>query len=420
MPAVCRFKEYKLEIRALAKNVIIHLPRVGEDHVVWAMADERGALTSEVRSGTLEQAANEVEGRRSVLVLPGNDVLLAEATVPGGSAARAMQAIPFQLEDQLADDVDSLHFAVGTKGKSDDYPVAVIGRDTMDIVRDHCAQAGLRPSEIVPETLALPKFEPDEMGESKWTALVDGETAVVRLNGFAGFSTDTDMAGIMLDGAQQNLPENTSASMVVYRTDPHIHMQAPENMDVETRACESRLSLYASGLASAPRINLLQGDYSPKKQFDKTWKPWRWTAMLAGILGLTLVAGKALEYRQLSSQVAQLDSQIETVFKEALPSSRMVRPLTQMENHIKKLSGGDFDGFTSNLSQIAASLATQPQTKLRSISFREGRFDLDLTTDAIPTLDLLKAELKKRGDLVMTVQSANNEKDGLRGRVRIE
>ncbi len=60
--------------------------------------------------------------------------------------------------------------------------------------------------------------------------------------------------------------------------------------------------------------------------------------MLAGILGLTLVAGKALEYRQLSSQVAQLDSQIEAVFKEALPESRMVRPLTQMENHIKFIS----------------------------------------------------------------------------------
>lgn len=404
----------------MAKNVIIHLPSVDEDHVVWATADDRGALTSEINSGTLEQAANEVEGRRTTLVLPGNDVLLATAIVPGGSAARALQAIPFQLEDLLADDVESLHFAIGSRGKTDNYPVAVIGRDTMDIVRELCAQAGLRPSEIVPETLALPKFESDEMGESKWTALVDSENAVVRLNGYKGFSTDTSMATMMIDGARQDLPEDGTASMVIYRTDPHVDLPMPENMEVETRACESRLSLYASGLATAPRINLLQGDYSPKTQFDKTWKPWRWTAVLVGVLGLTLVAGKWLELRKLSNQVAQLDSQMADVFKEALPESRMVRPLTQMENQIKKLSGGNFDGFTSSLSQVAASLATQPQTKLRSISFREGRFDLDLTTDAIPTLDLLKAELKKRGDLVMTVQSANNESDGLRGRIRIE
>jgi len=404
----------------LAKNVIIHLPVIGEDHAVWAVADDRGALTSDVRSGTLEQAASEVEGRRSTLVLPGNDVLLAEATVPGGSAARALQAIPFELEDQLADDVDMLHFAVGARGKSDNYPVAVVGRDIMDMVREHCVEAGLRPSEIVPETLALPKFESDEAGETTWTALVDSENAVVRLNGYKGFSTDASMAGIMLDGARNDLPEDSTAAMVVFQTDPNAAMPAPANMEVETRACENRLSLYASGLASAPRINLLQGNYSPKTQFDKTWKPWRWTAVLACVLGLALIAGKWLEYRQLNSQVNQLDAQMADVFKEALPNSRMVRPLTQMENHIKKLSGGDFTGFTSNLSQIAASLATQPQTKLRSISFREGRFDLDLTTDAIPTLDLLKEELKKRGDLVMTVQSANNETDGLRGRIRIQ
>jgi len=405
----------------LAKNVILHVPKVGEDYLVWATADDRGALTSEVRTGTFEAAADDVEGRRATLVLPGDDVLLAEANVPGGSASRAVQAIPFQLEEQLADDVDMLHFAIGTRGKEDKYPVAVIGRDTMDMVREQCANAGLRPTEIVPETLALPKFDSQEMDQPTWTALVDDEQAVVRLNGYRGFTTDTAMMGIMLDGARQDLPEDTNAAMVIYQTDPDTKLLSPENMDVETRVCENRISLYASGLASAPRINLLQGDYSPKTQFDNTWKPWRWTLVLAGLLGIAFFAGKWMDYRSTQSQVAQLDQQIETVFTESMPKgSRMVRPVSQMDTQIRKLSGGNFDGFTSNLSQIAASLATQPQTTVRSISFREGRFDLDLNTDAIPTLDLLSAELKKRGDLTMTVQSANNDKDGLRSRVRIQ
>lgn len=408
------------ESRALAKNVIIHLPVIGEDHVHWAMADDRGALTSEVQSGTLEQAAAQVESRRATLVLPGNDVLLAEAIIPGASASRAMQAIPYQLEDLVADDVDSLHFAVGSKGKTDNYPVAVVGRDAMDTVREQCANAGLRPTEIVPETLALPKFDSEEMDQTTWTALVDKQNAVVRLNGYKGFAIDNSMAGIMLDGAQKDLPEDTSAAMIVYKTDAGASLPSVDNMDVETRACDSRLSLYASGLANAPRINLLQGDYSPKTQFDKNWKPWRWTMVLAAALGALLIAGKWLEYRQLSSEVAVLDRKMEQVFQQALPGSRMVRPLSQMQNEIKKRSGGNVGGFNSQLSQIAASLATQPQTTLRSVNFREGRFDLDLTTDAIPTLDLLKSELAKRGELVMTIQSTNQERDGLRGRIRIE
>jgi len=404
----------------LATNVIIHLPVIGEDHVLWATADDRGSLTSDISSGSFEQVAAAVEGRRATLVLPGDDVLLAEATVPGGSASRAIQAIPFQLEDQVADDVDSLHFAVGAKGKADDYPVAIIGREAMDTVREQCANAGLRPTEIVPETLALPKFDGNEMGQSSWTALVDEQNTVVRLNGYKGFTTDTAMAGMMLDGAHHDLPEDATAAMVVFKTEPNVTLPVSEKVELETRACDSRLGLYASGLASAPRINLLQGDYSPKTQFDKSWKPWRWTAALAAMLGVVLFIGKWMEYRQLGSQVEQLDTRIAEVFSDALPGKRMVRPLTQMNTEIKSRSGGNTDGFTSKMSQIAASLATQPQTEVRSISYREGRFDLDLYTDAIPTLDLLKAELKKRGNMTMTVQSANNDKDKLRGRVRIQ
>jgi len=387
---------------------------------VWAMYDERGVLTSEVQSGPLAHAAAKVEGRRAMLVLPGNDVLLAEAVIPGGSAARALQAIPYQLEDQLADDVDSLHFAIGAKGKEDNYPVAVVGRETMDTVRDQCEQARLRPTEIVPETLALPKFDSDEIGQTTWTALVDSESAVVRLNGYKGFAIDNSMAGIMLDGAQQDLPEEISAAMVVYKADEYAHVPSSQNLEVETRACDNRLSLYASGLASAPRINLLQGDYSPNTKFDANWKPWRWTAALAAVLGLVLLGSKWLEYRQLNTEIAQLDAQTEQAFRQALPNAKMVRPLSQLKTEINKRSGGSVGGFSDNLSQVAASLATQPQTELRSFSFRDGRFDLDLTTDAIPTLDLLKEELTKRGELSMEVQSTRNEKGGLRSSVRIE
>ncbi len=388
--------------------------------MLWAMYDERGVLTSDVQSGTLEQAASKVEGRRSVLVLPGNDVLLAEAVVPGGSTARAMQAIPFQLEDQLADDVDSLHFAIGAKGKEDDYPVAVVGRDTMDTVRNQCEQAKLRPSEIVPETLALPKFDSDDIGQTTWTALVDGESAVVRLNGYKGFTIDTSMAGIMLDGARQDLPQEVTAAVVMYQADEFGHIPPSHNLEVETRSCDNRLSLYASGLANAPRINLLQGDYSPKTQFDKNWKPWRWTAVLAGVLCLVLLGGRWFEYRQLKGEISQLDAQTEQVFKQALPDTKMVRPLSQLNNEIKKRSGGSVGGFSDHLSQIAASFATQPKTEIRSFNFRDGWFDLDLTTDAIPTLDLLKEELSKRGELSMTVKSTRNEKGGLRSSIRIE
>jgi len=408
----------------VSKHVIIYMPRVGEDKVQWAISDEKGALTTGVQEGSLTDAADSVEGRRATLVLPADDVLLAQSVVPGGSLARAQQAVPYALEEQVADDVEDLHFALGTKNRNDEYPVAVIGRDAMDSVTSRCAEAGLRPSEIVPETLVLPLLKGVEPGMVVWTALLDKGRAVVRLGNYEGFATDPDMASMMIEGAISSIDsdedEQQRASLVIYSDDTTTRLQLPANVDVEIRPCDHRLALYASGIASTPHVNLLQGEYSPKRNFDKTWKPWRTTAALAACLGLVLVASKWVELYQLQKQEDALDAQITEAFQQALPGARMQRPRRQIEAALARIGAVNSDGFTSRMEQIASSLSTQPQTQLRTIGYRNGRFDLDLNTDDVPTLDALKSELGKRGSLDMSVQSANRENDTVRGRVRIE
>lgn len=419
----------------MAKHVIIHLPVIGEDRAEWVLADEAGGLDGTPSKGTLGEASRAVEGRRVTLVVPGDDVLLADAVVPGGSAARAQQAIPFALEEQLADDVDTLHFALGTKSRGDVWPVAVLGRDAMERIVAQCAEAELRPTEVVPEPLALslegvaakrgkgaqsPAETAVMPGETVWTALLDRDRAVVRLQAHRGFSTDADILPLMLDGARRDLPEGGTARLVAYRTDDRQALEAPLELDVESRLCVSPLELYASGLASTPRINLLQGDYSPKQRFDKAWKPWRWSAALAACLCLVLFAGRWLDYRHLAAHEENLDTAIAETFSAALPGARLQRPRRQMQSALDAIGAGGGESFVSSTSQIAASLATQPQTTVRSIGYRNGRFDLDLTTDALPTLDALKSEIESRGALGMSVQSANSEDNAIRGRVRIE
>ena len=386
----------------------------------WAVADDRGSLVSDPAAGTLAEASAAVEGRRSTLVVPGNDVLLAEALVPGGSQARALQAIPFALEEQLADDVEKLHFALGSKDRDDNYPVAIIDRSTMDTISEQCQEAGLRPTSIVPETLALPMLEAIDFDEVSWTALLDEDQAVIRLNGYKGFATDTSVASFMLEGAKGDLAEDASPLLTIYTTDPETNLVVPGGVDTELRDCESRLALYAEGLASEPNINLLQGSYNPKTQFDKTWKPWRWTAALAAVLVGTLFASKWFDYRALKAEESYIDGEIATAFESALPGVRMQRPRRQIQDALSGNGTGNVSNFTNQLAEIAASLSTQPQTKVRTIGFRNGSFDLDLNTDAVPTMDALKSELSKRGALELTLRSSNREKDTVRARVRIE
>lgn len=404
----------------MAKNFIIHIPEVGEDLAYWALANDSGTLTADPSSGALAEAAASAEGRRAIVVLPGDDVLLAEAAIPGGSAARAQQAAPFVLEDQVADDIDTLHFALGSKSGDDLYPVAVINKETMDNLREQLLDVGLRPAEVVPETLAIPKFDNHANG-LVWTALIDDDQAVVRLNGYKGFATDTGTAEMMLNGAKREMLDSDISGIVVFKTNAtHTGPDLPD-LEIETRSCESRLGLYAAGLASSPRINLLQGDYSLKQQFDKAWKPWRWSiALLAALLAI-FAAGTFVDYFRLGRMEANLDSQIEDVFTDTFPGTPIRNPVVQMKSRLKALDpNAGAGGFTVEMGQIGAAVTAVPKTKLNSISYKTGRFDLDLITDKLPSLDVLKQEIEKAGTLTMTVLSANRQDGGVRSRIRLE
>ncbi len=401
-------------------NCIIYIPEVGEDLAHWAMTNASGELVSAAQSGKLSEASASVAGKQSIVVLPGDNVLLAEAEVPGNSAARALQAIPYALEEQVADDIENLHFAVGKKDKGNHYPVAVINRDTMETLRDQLDDAGLRPTEVVPEILALPKLDPATSGPV-WTGLIDDHNAVVRLNGYKGFATDPDTAEIMLDGARQEFEEEFSRGIVLFHTNHDTGEFAVDNLDVDARYCESRLGLYATGLANSPRINLLQGDFSYRQQLDLAWKPWIWTAVLGLVLLGIFAASSLFDYVRLGDQQERLQQQITQTYTETFPGTRARRPIAQMKQQLKALGAPvSSTGFTNDMAIIAAAFSTQPQSSINSLGYRPGRFDIDMSTDELPSLDKLKQEIEKNGTLRMSVQSTRRQKDMVRSTIRLE
>jgi len=405
----------------VAKNYIIHLPNIGEDLAHWALANDSGELVSAPHSGTLAEAAAAVEGRRAVVVLPGDDVLLAEATIPGGSQSRAQQAAPFVLEDQVADDIEALHFALGAKTGPNTYPVAVINRDVMRQLREQFDQVGLRPAELVPETLALPKFDNQPDGPV-WTALFDQNHTVVRLNGYKGFAADSETAELMLYGARQELEENQTGSLVVFRTEGAESPQLPD-LDIETRPCENRLDLYAKGLANSQRINLLQGDFSLRQQFDKAWKPWRWTLGLLLLLGLILGSSHWLEYRELNGELGALNAETSRVLKRTFPGVKGNRPKAIMSSRLRQLgdAGAGSTGFVATMGVISAAVASIPDSRINSIAYKSsGRISLDLQVPNLPAVDQLKQQIEKSGSMTMKVEGTNRIENAVRARLRLE
>jgi general secretion pathway protein L len=171
--------------------------------ILIRLPSEVGALTSWRDGGmsanaTLDEIAPRTNGRRCTVLVPGGKVLLTDASLPTRNRQRMQKAVPYALEEQLIDDVEAQHFALGSAPANSPVPVAVVAQDAMDDWLATLHQSGIRPDALLPDTLALP-WEPGE-----WTLGIesgpDGSRWLLRCGEYRGYSIEAD-TGIALIGA---------------------------------------------------------------------------------------------------------------------------------------------------------------------------------------------------------------------------
>jgi len=171
----------------VSQYVLTYLPSIGDDYLRWAVCDDKGEVIGNADHGSFADAASASERRRVVMVVAGTEVLMEEAKVPSTNLAKALKAVPYSLEEQLAQDVESSHFAFGGRLSNGNIPVAVMSRAGLEWIQELAASVKLNVQEIVPETLAIPFFD------DAWTVMTNNGHASVRLSRSKGFSCDSEM-----------------------------------------------------------------------------------------------------------------------------------------------------------------------------------------------------------------------------------
>jgi general secretion pathway protein L len=380
----------------------------------WLLVDAEGQIKTPVQTG-VPAGAVIVGARRVVVLVPGEDVALLEARVPGSrNRQRLLRAIPFALEEQLASDVEELHFALGKPLGDDRYPVVVVERRQMDAWAEQLRDAGISAHQWVPETLAVPR------GDAGWGLLPDGDRVLVHSGDFSGFVCDTDNLGMMVSllAGDDRLPETarvygaTTVTLV--------------GVDVELDATQTQpLNILARGWSQGPVIDLLQGAYSRREEWGRLLRPWKASAamLLAGLLIAAVSTG--VHYHRLTRQQEQLAADIEALYKQTFPNARrIVNPRAQMEQQLKELqrrAGGGSADFLGMFAETASVVRSAQGVKVQGASYRDGRLDLDLQADNLQLLDSLKQALVSSGRMQAEIQSATTESDQkIKSRIRIE
>lgn len=367
-----------------------------------------------VREAPLREVLAQAAGRKLVVFVPGAAVRLTQVKVPARQPAKVLQAAPFILEDQFAEDVETLHFALGPRQPDGAFPIAVASHEHMETwlapFRAHQAM----PDQLVPETLALP-WE----NEGPWAVLAESDHLTARTGAFAGFSCVPEDFELFLQLAEEGKPHPLRVLVPRGSQEDYTRLQRPLEL---LPGFAHPLEALVRHLQPALSINLLQGGYSQRESLERFWRPWRFAAGLAAaafVLGIVLNTVEGLRYGHAAARQRTSNEQR---FNQLFPGQRVlsISLSTQVEQEAQVLRGGNGQGNLFLLLQACAdSLAATPGLTLNSLEFREGALFLELDGKDLQTLEQLRNWFGTHHAAALEVQGADASATGVKIRLKL-
>jgi general secretion pathway protein L len=389
----------------MADWLLLRLPRTPQEQASWLVVDARGAAAGPPQGGPLSLAAPRAAGRHVVALVPGSDVLSVQPELPQAKAgAKLQQLVPYALEEQLAEDIEDLHFAVGRReGDSARVPVAVVARKLMDEWTRLLKTNGLEPEALYADSELLPR------NPGQAVALLEEESVVVRPPSGTVVTLPADALGealeIALAGIEPGTPGGRGLILYTGAAEWHRHSATVEAARERFEGIQIQLltggplGLFAQQLPTTTATNLLQGAYTPATPHAVGWSAWRVAAMLlAGLIALH-IAGKAAELSVLKHADHKLDGSIEQVFHMAMPGEPSTyEARRQMEQRLAAArANAASGGFLLALQALVQAHHAAPEAVLEALTFRDGALELKASAPSVESLDRLSKQLRQQG-----------------------
>jgi general secretion pathway protein L len=366
----------------------------------WLLTDARGQAQGVPEAGSLAQGAGAAAGRLVGLVVPTADVLFTEVELPVKGAVKAQQVVAFALEEQLAADIDTLHFAVGRRiERSGRTAVAVVERTLMNGWLASLAAEGLTPDFIGAEAALLPE------NPGHTVVMLDGDMLCVRRAGHAALALPADQIG---DALAVTLGEEMAAEHLLFYVSPEDWKRHAPQIEAVRSACASLkvqllglgpLPLLAPQLVAGGEINLLSAEYAPKSAGAGGWRRWRLAAILAAALFALHVTGLSIQLVQQARTERALDAALGELARAALPGdsgSGAVRARIE-QRLLRAEDDATSGGLMPGLAVLAQAMNSAHGASLQGLALRDGGMDLRLKAADAETLERINESLRGNG-----------------------
>ena len=431
----------------MTHTLILFLPVAdctADSDIRWLLLDDDNQVVSRDSSPFRELPARLAavsDDYAVVAIAPSETVLSVAVDIPSTQQRQIRQALPFMVEELIADDIDNVHTAIPVdfRARLPRVDAAVVQHkqliEWLDLLHSH----QLSPSAILVDALCLPF---DELG---WTLLVDNDRLLVRREYNQGIAIQLQDAEMLLT-AMLRQEQQQRASQPEAAIAPRLHIAASRTQEQDCASADMLIE-YLSGqfpdyeLKSSRYqepveqilsydweqqkqlgINLLQGGYALATQGRERSVAWGRAAAVAaiGIAVYLLVAVGSGWYFNFRAQ--HLEQQSVAIYRKLFPTERrVVNPRKQMQNHLRQSGPRGNGSFLALLAETARQMqqgSGAGAVKVNQIRFdsQKGELRFELTSRSLEQLDQLKSRLVA-GGLKADINSASEQDGSVLGRI---
>ena len=406
----------------MASTLLIHYDPAKPEQATWSHVNNQGELTSRITSGSLHDAADFAEQHKVTVLLDSTNVHLNHVQLPTSNRQKMLRAIPYALEEQLAEDIEDFHFVIGKTDSHYGTAVAGIRKDIIDKLIATFHQAGITIDAIIPDAICSP-VAPDQ-----WSVLLHGDKALVQFEALIGTVIDTVNLPLLLKASLEQT-ENKPEKIACFHLDGEQPDSALKQIDSDVEIINIAynthpLVVFCGEYSKAKSLNLLQGKYKPRRKSSGHWYRWRLAASLAAVWLLLYLGINLFELNRLEARNSEMTAQIESIYKRSFPGSkRIINPRVQMEQKLNELRGGggpQGSQFLALLTDSVTVITNQKDIQAQSIDFRNNRMDIGLTGTNLQSVETLNKQLNSNNNLKAEITSSTAEKNSVKSSIRLQ
>jgi general secretion pathway protein L len=323
----------------------------------YLIVDGAGAI---VGRGVLSHRSPSVFKGRTVLIVPGTEIVTRWLDLEDGPPTSVAEAASVLLKDHIGSSRDTIHLALGEPENDGARPVSVVDRLLMQTFIDRAAELGVTPDIVIPDHLMLSPTEDGVLAMA-----FDGAVAV-RGNRLA-FSAEDELASLLIGAHRRTTIEDAS--------------------EIED---------YLAGSSERLPMNLLQGDFAAGGRSRAAWGGYRRVAALATVAVLSPLVIWAIEIARNEASARALETRAAASARALVGNTQAGDPIRELRGRLAGLRAND--RFMWTTAALFDAVSRAKDVELEGLSYiQDGIIRATLVHTASSDVAAVRAALEQSG-----------------------